>query len=299
MELLKILLFPGIGDILYSWYKLQYYYKLGYSFDIFVIDMRPHRACQLEGMIDGINSINYIDFEIFDKYRLIDPISLLNPNPECLYEGIPFFHTNSFLEAGININDFLSEAPVNYNINIKLEEDSELRAKKILSQYDANIFLYTSCLEVNNYHKNRPDPNFWSCLTYNVIQKFFKDKNVCVHLCGANYDEDLTSLVADKLFDFNINFNKYIDENFHFVCSILKHCDLSLVHGSGFIMLSDIFKIPCISMYLRRPERNNEKFPYTGIVSPMAYYEKRMLPIMHYEHILNINRKLSRINLKK
>ena len=212
-KILKIILFPGIGDIIYTWYKLHYYYKLGYSFDIFVPDVLPHRAHQLVGMIDGINNITYMLIPDLSKYDRIDPISMINPNPKCLYKGIPFIPTNSFIEANIHLNNFMIEAPVNYNIKINVENEYEKQVKQIISKNDANIFLYTGSMKTHLDHNHHPDPHFWNCLSITAAQYFFKNKQICIHLCGAEYDIDLIYKVAYQLCDYNMKFILHINKN--------------------------------------------------------------------------------------
>ncbi len=294
-KILKVILFPGIGDIIYTWYKLQYYYKLGYSFNIFVPDLLPHRAHQLVGMIDGINNIEYMPILDLSRYNKIDPISMINPNPECLYKEIPFIYTNSFIEANIHLNNFMVEAPVDYNVKINIEDKYKKQAEQIISRNDANIFLYTGSMKAHLDHNHRPDPHFWNCLSITAAQYFFKNKQICIHLCGAEYDTDLMYKVAHQLYNYNMKFILHIDKNLQFIFSLLQNCDISLVEDSGIIMLADLAKVPTIAMYYKR---DNLDLPYTGIISDNAYYSGRMLEIKYYETLKNIQSKFPLLRLK-
>lgn len=294
-KILKVILFPGIGDIIYTWYKLQYYYNLGYSFNIYVPDTLPHRAHQLIGMIDGINNIEYMHIEDLSAYYNVDPVSMINPNSDCIYQDIVFIPTNQFIEKNVHLNDFMVEAPVNYNIKINIEDKYREQAKQIVSRYDANIFLYTGPMKAQLDHNHRPDPHFWNCLSITAAQYFFKNKNACIHLCGAEYDSDLMYKVAHQLYDYNIAFRLHIDKNLQLVFALLQTCDIALIEDSGMIMLADLAKIPTIAMYYKR---NNLDLPYTGIVSDEAYYSNRMIEIKYYETLKDIQAKFSLLRLK-
>lgn len=216
----KLLTCSGIGDIIYTWYKMQYYYKLGYSFDIYVPDFFPKRGKQLDGMIDGINSINYISINNFDKYKFLDPGSLFEPNSENILDDIVILNINSFIDNGINLNNFIVEAMPNYNFHLNINENYSNLSKEFIN-FEVNIFLYTSSLSTNLRWKSRPDSLFWFNLVQYVKNHFFKDKQICIHLCGAEYDFELMSFVAKELKFNKIKFYQYVNEDFHFICSII------------------------------------------------------------------------------
>lgn len=299
MKSLKAIVMPGIGDIVYAWYKLQHYQKLGYKVDLLIPDNKPHRGHQLRGMIGGINSIEFIKVPHLNRFRLVDPISLIKPNPNCLFQGIPLAHTNSFIEAGMHMNDFMKEAPVDYDIDFKINPIQMKKAEDITKRFDRNIFLYTSSVRTNRVTQNRPDPTFWVRIVKRFIGEYCMGMRTAVHLVGAVYDKDLMELVSQQLTRSKLKHYSYIDQDLSFVCGLLKLCDAALVHESGFIILADLLKTPCLAMYFKGfYDRKDEMLPYTGIVSPAAYDEKRMVAVMHYEEINAVKYKLKELKIK-
>jgi len=56
---LDVILLPGIGDIIYTWYKLINYVNEGYNFNVKVLDCEPKRSHQIFGCLEGMSSFDY------------------------------------------------------------------------------------------------------------------------------------------------------------------------------------------------------------------------------------------------
>src|SRR5574343_1772894 len=69
---LNVILLPGIGDIIYTWYKLIHYVNDGYAFNVKVLDCQPQRSHQIFGCLEGIKSFEYIGSFDYHKYWLIN-----------------------------------------------------------------------------------------------------------------------------------------------------------------------------------------------------------------------------------
>ena len=139
---LNVILLPGIGDIIYTWYKLIHYVNDGYVFNVKVLNCEPKRSHQIFGCLDGIKSFEYIEGFEYHRYWLINIEDLRIPPLYSTFNKIPVLHINSFLETSQHIDTFMPNNPANYNIKINTNDDAiEWANNKINKEY-YNILLY-------------------------------------------------------------------------------------------------------------------------------------------------------------
>lgn len=77
-NLIKVALCPGIGDIIYTYYKLIHYVRMGHKFHTYIPDEWPKRGHQILEALEGIEKIDYISYNR-EEYSLVNIPDLLNP----------------------------------------------------------------------------------------------------------------------------------------------------------------------------------------------------------------------------
>ena len=131
---MDIILLPGIGDIIYSWYKLIHYVNMGYEFNVKVLNCYPQRSHQIMGCLQGMNSFEYIDGFDYSSYWLKNINDLTSPPNSSLFRNIPVLHINSFLESGIELKEFMPSIPISYDIEILTKEEAKRWSKENIDQ---------------------------------------------------------------------------------------------------------------------------------------------------------------------
>lgn len=286
-KILDLILLAGAGDIIYSFYKLSKLVNEGYLLNIFSPSEHPQRAHQLQHILPGINSFNYIDVPI-DRYRMIQIDNILDPPEKSLFQGKPVLHINSFLENGFHIDSYIPSLPCNYNLEFK-----NIPETSVLDQKNFNVILYCS-----NYNNNRncsmhPDPYFWIDLVSNIFEDTCQDKPLKITLIGAQYDLDLTNDCYELCKTRKISSDILIDKNFGEIIDIIKKSDLCICYESGFGMICDILKKECIEIFRRQGHPRDDKlFPFLGALNPDSI-NKWIFPFFYDDSSQEIVRKFS------
>lgn len=288
---LDVILLPGIGDIIYTWYKLMYYVSQGYVFNVKVLDCKPMRSHQIDGCLDGLKSFDYISGFKYCDFWLKNINDLLSPPKDILFNGMPVLHINSFLETNKNINEYLPSANLIYDINIHTNNEAKIWSENIDSNY-FNIVLYTSNYKNNINCNNHPDPNFWvdsTLLTYGIRKD---DRPLCVYVTGASYDADLTMDCYNILMGKGIYSKLLLDEDFHKIIEVIRKSDFVIAYESGLAMIADVVKTPLLHMIrYQGGDRDDKKFPYLGPINPQGI-GNRYWPIFYDEEVDAVKEKL-------
>jgi hypothetical protein len=270
-QTLRAIVLPGIGDVIYTWYKLINYVDMGYQIDVFCLDCDPMRSHQLMGCLRGMRSFEYIGGFEYYKYWLRQVNDLRSPPPDATFNGIPVLHVNSWPESGLSISEFMPDFPCQYDLEITTSELAEGWASKMLSGEFCNIFLYTSSYQNNINCDNHPDPKFWADTALLGHEWIGSDLPPRVFMVGARYDADLTMDTHDLLLDMGVETKLVLDEDLYNVIEVLRGSDLSIAYESGFAMLADCMRIPSF-WFIRHQggDRDDKFFPYCGSVNPLS-----------------------------
>lgn len=287
--ILKTVLLPGIGDIIYSWYKLMYYVKMGYDFHIYAPNNNPRRGHQLCNLLPGFKYFTYINMNI-NKYFLIDPIDFINANKASLFDNIPVFHINSFLESNINYKDVMPNIPIDYNIEFILPQSI-----CNINKENFNIVLYTS-----NYRNNRicdvlSSKESWVDIIELVYNEININKDLFVYVVGANYDADLTIDTYNELCKRKIKSYILLNDKFFNIINLIKNANLLITYESGLGIVGDVTKTPTIMARRRQLGRNDEYILHTGLINPDSFINYRFFEFFSNEINLLLNRGLHNI----
>ena len=289
---ISVVLLPGIGDIIYTWYKLIHYVNKGYVFNVKVLDCLPQRSHQILGCLEGMKSFNYIQGVDYSHYWLMNINDLIEPPHFTTYNGMPVLHINSFLETGKHLDEFMPKYKARYDININTNEESIYFVTQNINTDFYNILLYTSSYENNINCKVHPDPKFWADLTNLCYDFNNSEKPLNVYVVGASYDSDLTVDTCNELKKMGVSCEVLIDEAFYHIIDFIKQVDFVIAYESGLAMIADCVKTHLFHIIrCQGGERDDKTFPFLGPINPMGIY-KRYWPIFYDESIEDINKKL-------
>lgn len=292
---IDLVLLNGIGDVIYTYYKLVNLINNGYNINIHSTNSYPQRAHQIQPVLKGIKSFKYIDGLVQSKYRMIDPIDLLDPDPKSLFNGMPVLHINSFLEHGIHINKYLSKYPAIYDIDLNTPEKSHIFAENNINNDYFNIFLYCSNYNNNRNCKMHPDPKFWVKLCELIHSWRGSTKPLKINIGGADYDSDLTNDVYEFLQRKKIESTRYINSNFEDMIELIRNSDFCCCYESGIGMVSDVVKTPCLEIFrYQGPPRDDKLFPFLGAINPESF-GNRFFPMFYDDSLEDISKKLDLI----
>lgn len=289
---IDVILLPGIGDIIYSWYKLINYVNDGYLLNVKVLDCQPQRSHQLIGCLKGMNSFEYIGGFDYHDYWLNNIDDIRFPQLDCTFKNIPVLHINSFLETGHNIEEFMPNYKANYNIEINTNDDSKKWSEENINKEYYNIVLYTS-----NYNNNincnvHPDPEYWTKLALLNYEFSGSEKPLFIYVIGASYDEDLTKDTFKNIQKLKIKSRLLLNENFYNIIELIRNINSVVTYESGFAMIADCFKIPLFHVIRQQGGvRDDKKFPFLGPINPDGLWN-RYWPIFYDDTLEQIKNKL-------
>lgn len=289
---LDVILLPGIGDIIYTWYKLINYVNEGYNFNVKVLDCEPKRSHQIFGCLEGMSSFDYIRGFEYYRYWLVNFDDIRTTSLYGTFNKMPVLHINSFLETGQHIDTFMPNYPANYDIKLNLPEENQDWAKKQLNENYYNILLYTSSYNNNINCKTHPDPKYWADLALLSYEFSESEKPLCVHLTGASYDADLTIDTHNELKNRKINSILHVDQEFKNMMALTKFVDFLVCYESGFAMIADCFKTKMFHVIrCQGGDRDDKKFPFLGPINPEGIWN-RYWPVFYDETIEQIREKI-------
>jgi hypothetical protein len=288
-----VIVLPGIGDVIYTWYKLIHYIDLGYEIDVQCLSCNPKRSHQLLGMLRGMASFCYIDGFEYRDYWLIQVDDLRKPPPRSMFRGVPVLHVNSWPESSRSIDEFMPDFPCRYGLELSTDADASTWAAGRIDPGKVNIFLYTSSYQNNIDCDNHPDPSFWIDATLAAWEWSGIDRPPKVFIVGASYDADLTVDTHVGLSERGIETELVLDENLSNVTELLRGCDICLAYESGFAMMADCMRVPLL-WFIRKQGgiRDDRFFPYSGSVNP-ASLGRSIFPFFHDQDIRDVIRGLS------
>lgn len=292
-KVLQAIVLPGIGDVIYTWYKLINYVDMGYQIDVMCLDCEPQRSHQLMGCLRGMKSFGYVGGFEYGNYWLVNVDDLRQPPPRSLFNGVPVLHINSWPESGHSMTEFMPNIPFRYDIDITTNETAAEWASGTLRGSYNNIFLYTSSYRNNLNCNNHPDPDFWIQAALRAHEWSGSDLPPRVFMVGATYDADLTMDTYRHLREMGVMTSLVLDEDIYSVIELLRGCDLSLCYESGFAMLGDCMRVP--SLWFIRCQggnRDDHYFPYSGAVNPEGL-GKWMFPFLYDQDLNDMDGMLS------
>jgi len=267
--ILRAIVLPGIGDVIYTWYKLINYVDMGYDIDVLCLDCEPMRSHQLMGCLHGMRSFDYIGGFEYAQYWRVQVEDLRSPPIRSLFQGTPVLHINSWPESGRSLTEFMPSFPCRYDIEITTNKDARDWASRALSGRYDNIFLYTSSYRNNINCNNHPDPAFWADAAMMAHDWSGSSSPPRVFLVGAAYDADLTMDTHELLSDMGVETRLVLDEDLYNVIELLRESDLSIAYESGFAMLGDCMRVPSLwFIRCQGGDRDDRYFPHSGAVNP-------------------------------
>ena len=291
-KILDVILLPGIGDIIYTWYKLIHYVNDGYSFNVKILDCHPQRSHQIHGCLDGMKSFEYIKGFEYYQYWLKNINDIRTPPHNSMFNNMPVLHVNSFLETGQHIDSFMPNYPAIYDVNIKTNQDAEIWSEQNINQEYCNIILYTSSYENNISCQVHPDPQYWADLALLCYEVNGSNKPLNVYCIGASYDADLTMDTYKKLVEMKIKAELLLDQDFYNIIELIRNIDVVICYESGFAMIADCLNVPLYHIIrCQGGDRKDKEFPFLGPINPEGFY-KRYWPIFYDETIDEIEKKI-------
>lgn len=292
---LRVIVLPGIGDVIYTWYKLINYVDMGYEIDVQCLDCEPRRSHQMMGMLSGMRSFDYVGGFDYGHYWLVQVDDLRTPPPRSLFRGVPVLHMNSWPESGRRIDEFMPSFPCRYDIDLTTDEESVEWAQKAVDADRSNIFLYTSSYRNNVSCNNHPDPEFWIDATLSAHEWRGVGLPPKVFLVGAAYDSDLTTDVHSEMLSRGVDAELVLDQPLGRVTELLRSCDMALAYESGFAMMADCMRVPLL-WFIRQQggNRDDHFFPYSGSVNPDGL-GRWIFPFFYDQDADDVERALSEI----
>jgi hypothetical protein len=292
---LDLFLLNGIGDIIYTFYKLQDIIKSGYRVNVFTTSSHPQRSHQILGSLEGMISFRYLHGCNTDRYFLIDPENIFNPNPRCLFAGMPVLHINSWLESNIHMQHFLPQYSINYDIQLNTSDDTKKIVEKLVDKEKFNILLYSSNYRNNINCKMHPNLDFWLELSHIVHEWKNSGKKLHIDIVGADYDSDLTQDIYEEAKEKNIDISIHINRDFHQIIELIRNSNFVITYESGIGMIADVVKTPCLEIFrCQGGGRNDQQFPYLGPINPEGIW-KRFYPFFYSDTIDAIENRLEEL----
>jgi hypothetical protein len=290
---LNVILLPGIGDIIYTWYKLIHYVNDGYTFNVKVLDCHPQRSHQIMGCLEGMKSFEYIKGFEYYSYWLQNIEDLRFPPLSSTFKNMPVIHINSFLETNRNINEFMPKHPAKYDIKIITNDESAVQWAQEKTKDNYNILLYTSSY-TNNINCNvHPDPQYWVDMALLAYEFGGSDKPLKVFVTGASYDSDLTEDTYKRLKELNIKTELLLDQHFYKIIEIIRNVNFLVSYESGLAMIADVFHTPLFHVIrYQGGDRDDKRFPFLGPINPDGIW-KRYWPIFYDENLDDIRHKIN------
>jgi len=268
-ENLPAILLPGIGDIIYTWYKLINYVEMGHNIDIKVLNCNPQRSHQIMHCLEGMGSFEYIPGFEYDHYWLKQVEDLRKPPVDCLCRGIPVLNVNSFLESNQSLENFMPDFPAKYDIELITKQEHKQTAEEKINKDQTNIILYSSSYRNNINCRNHPYPHFWVDVAQLVYDWRGFTKPLKIYVIGASYDLDLTHDVHKLCGEKNIEAELLIDNSFPMLIEMIRRSDFVIGYESGFGMIADCLNIPQLHMIRYQGGiRDDKRFPYLGPINP-------------------------------
>jgi len=289
---IKLFLLNGLGDMIYQWYTIASLVKQGWKIDVQTTDALPQRAHQILGCLEGMSSFKYVPDWNHERYILVEPGDLMNPNPRCLFNGVPVLHVNSFLENNIHMENFLPQYPIDYDIDLITSLESVKFAENFLDKDQFNLFVYCSNYQNNINCKMHPDPIFWADLAELIFSWQSPGKPLKVNVFGADYDMDLSKDLFEELRRRKIDSQLCINFQFKNVIEIIRQSDFVCCYESGMGQISGVVKTKFIEIFrCQGGTRNDKNFPYLGPF-PLDSIGNRFWPFFYDDTIGNIAGKL-------
>lgn len=291
---LKVILNNGIGDIIYSWYKLINLVNMGYGIHVCVGNQEPQRSHQIMGCLDGMIGFEYVSGLDYYKYWLKNVDDPRTPPEDSLFNNIPVLYLNSFLETNKHMDIFMKNFPIVYDINISTNDDAIKIANSRIDINKFSVILYCSNYQ-NNINCNMfPDPNFWANLVEFCCS--MSDKTPYIFIIGATYDMDLSKDVHEAIKSKNIDCNLYINNSLYSIIEILRRSNLVITYESGWGMISDALKVPCLEIFrCQGGDRDDKSFPFLGPINPEGI-GKRFFPFFYDDDIDSIKNKIKEMS---
>lgn len=273
--LIRVGLLPGIGDIIYTWYKLDHYVSMGHSFEVLVGSSPPRRAHQLKGMLDGMDSIEYInDFGVDARYRWVQVEDLLNPPPASRYRGGTFLHTNSFVESGAGLTAFMPNVPINYDIRFEGTPEERAAAKEIVG--DGAVVLYTSSVFENSKMRADHSPEFFERCVLESSAAWGLSGQPRIVMIGADWDAELVRSVGLHLETNGFEVATLLSQPLGLVAEVLRTAGHAVLFESGMLMIADLVGARFLHLVRNQPERDNERIHLSGIFNPETLESRYM-----------------------
>lgn len=272
--ILRVHVLPGIGDTIYTWYKLDHYVNSGYAFAVISSGGHPRRMHQLQGILRGLSGVTYGDTVDYDRFRLIPLENLLKPPQELMLDGAVVLHPNAFVEAGIHLDEaFMPSIPMNYHIPFEGSNEDKARARKIVG--DGCVVMYTSSERNNSICRTHYSLKFWEEILENCCEIWGLEDPPVV-LVGAGYDEDLTSDVMSHLQTRGKKVSLLIDQPLGVVTETIRASEHAILYESGLLMIADLVGARFLHLH-RMQEGRSEEFVKTGIFNPDTLASDRYL----------------------
>jgi hypothetical protein len=272
---IRVGLLPGIGDIIYTWYKLDHYVSAGHSFEVLVGSSPPRRAHQLKGMLDGMESMEYVDdFGVDSRYRWVQVDDLLNPPSAARYRGGTFLHTNSFVESGAGLAAFMPSVPINYGIRFEGTTEEAAEARSIVG--DSSVVLYTSSVFENSKMRADHSPEFFERCVLESSNAWGLSGDPRIVMIGAEWDAELVRSVGSHLDQKGFEVVTLLSYPLGLVTEVLRASGHAVLFESGMLMIADLVGARFLHLVRNQPERDNDRIHLSGIFNPETLASRYM-----------------------
>jgi len=226
--------YPGIGDILWTFQKLQGLFPV---LDINISSAGVRRSENFVKMIEGVRNVSYRNItRPMIRAKTVHDVNLRD------YEGKDFFlEANTWLESGKRIEDWMPKTE-NFVKDVKLKPMPTHPFVNTLQKRNNETYIGIYTSNIANNKRNGMTPELWAQYISEISSSH---ENPQIFIIGAEYDKDMALKVKQILNSkHKIHSMITIGYEIHETIGLLKKLDLIVGFPSGICILSNMFKIP-------------------------------------------------------
>ena len=291
---IRITVLPGIGDIIYTWFRLQPLVRVGLKFHVQVMrdDRNSFRAKALRHILPGIDRIERCDIHWreapADNPKALTDDLVLNPNAwlakgRHLREFLPFIRSHDYHPPLV-----LPQQAIDFAWSVRARACGRLL-----------IALYTSNYRNNEICCVSTDPSWW-CQWIKQLQPLVESSGFHVAVVGAKWDTDLGTDVAEQLNREGVSVSQHFNCPLSHVLALIAQADLLVGYESGLVIAGGVFATPTIAVFQNQSRcgspRNDVLFPYLGVVDPDLLW-RRFVPAYWFQSPATVLRACHRFGL--
>lgn len=226
----------GIGDFCWLACKLG---SVNEKFHIKLPDGLPQRGHQILQLLPSL--VESYEYTPNLSYKKINEnnIQRKKKNWKDIKDNSFYLSANEWLESGKRIEGWLPDLPTSYRLDFATDADDKGIARVLLDDSGAHYIGIYGSAYANARHKHYngwgPDEWFKFCkLLYS------HNRNIKFVIIGADYDEDLATMLMNKFHEFRTPFVNTIGQPLSVVIELLKRLSYFVGFPSGLSILNEL-----------------------------------------------------------